>query len=353
MRLRGIIVAILLSLPANAIAQPAEAPVGATEEPRWSLPADGSVLSYSPGRGLRIVPARLTLGGYGNVEARRDEGGAFHFDLAELSSFVTFTPHPRVHLFSELELDDLIVLGTDGDNGSDADLRVERLYGDLAVSDSITLRFGKFLTPVGRWNVIHAPPLVWTTDRPLTTETAFDQHVTGLMSLGRLFPQIGIVTYQLYGQFLDQFEPVPQRHTADRQAGIRLELDHAPWSVGSSYLAHHEDGGWQHLGGIDGEWTADRFEVLSEAIVNGEVGVGPIEWGAFVQTAVRVVGPFHAIARYEHFNAGTDGPTVNLVDLGVAYRPAFYLTLKLEYLIADHFNDLAPPGASASLAVLF
>jgi hypothetical protein len=43
---------------------------------------------------------------------------------------------------------------------------VERLYLDYLHSDALATRLGKHLTPIGRWNLRHADPLVWTATRP-------------------------------------------------------------------------------------------------------------------------------------------------------------------------------------------
>src|SRR5207244_8441115 len=123
------------------------------------------------------------------------------------SLFFIWDPTKRLHLFSELD-----VVEQDEPSAPRRTFQTERLYGDLAALDWLNLRVGKFLTPVGRWNLIHARPLVWTTSRPLVTELPFDRFTTGAMLFGSRFPGTGTLTYSLYGQFTDQFdaEPEPQ-----------------------------------------------------------------------------------------------------------------------------------------------
>ena len=96
------------------------------------------------------------------------------------------------------------IMGTAG--RTTATFVAERLYGDVNASDQVNLRLGKFLTPVGRWNVIHAQPLVWTTSRPLTTLLPFDAHTTGAMLFGSLLPDDTGVTYSVYGQFVNSLD---------------------------------------------------------------------------------------------------------------------------------------------------
>lgn len=319
-----------------------------------ATPEPPAAVEYRPGRGLHIAPADLTLGGYGNIEARRLEGGPFNLEVSELSALVSWSPLARVHAFGELEVEDLVRVRTAGSSGTgDVDLRLERLYAEYEVSDHATLRVGKFLTPIGRWNVIHAAPLVWTASRPVVTELPFDQHNTGAMLTGRVFARDLAVTYTAFGQFVDQLEPVPQAHEAHRQAGARLELGDGSWGVGASFLATLEHGDWQHLGGIDAQWDRPGTEVLFEAIFDRANQRGDSEWGGFLQAAQLVVEPLWAVARYEHFNRGGEDASVNLVDLGLAVRPVPYATIKLGYTIADRHVRFAPAGARLSCAVLF
>ena len=228
----------------------------------------------------------------------------------------------------------------------------ERVYGDLTVSDQLIVRAGKFLTPIGRWNVIHAQPLVWTTSRPLVTFMPFDKHTTGTMLFGSVFPAAGRVTYTVYGQFLDQFDPSAQPVETDRSVGGRLEYEvtRGP-SVGASYLAFKSRGDWQYLGGVDTIWRRDRIELMGEAVYSD----APRRWGLYLQPVVRVASRIYLVGRYEHYGEqARDMPAaVNLVVTGLAYKPVPYVVLKLEYLFANHPVDTSPPGVKSSIAVLF
>ncbi|MFQ5666239.1 MAG: hypothetical protein ACE5I7_07375, partial [Candidatus Binatia bacterium] len=241
-----------------------------------------------------------------------------------------------------------------GGGTSDADFVLERLYGDLEASDSVNLRVGKFLTPVGRWNVIHAQPLVWTTSRPLATEVAFDRHTTGATLFGSVYPRGGTLTYSLFGQFVDALEPTREVLPAGRSAGGRLEYSaRSGLSVAATYLASSHHGDWQHLGGLDALWQRGPLELMSEWVFAKGTGELGDAWGGYVQSALEVLPSFYLVDRYEHFDQRAPEPEVNLVVLGAAYKPLPHVILKAEYLIADHPASESPPGFKASLAFLF
>lgn len=344
---------VVLACP-PARAQPADAELQ-SETAAASVTSPLGSLEYTAGRGLRVGHTGLTLGGYGNVNLTRDEGGPARLAFDDLSLFVIADPNPRVHLFSETEFEDLLRVDDHGRGGTvDNRFLVERLYGDVSLTDELHVRVGKFLTPVGRWNVIHAQPLVWTTSRPLVTELPFDNHVTGAMLFGSFFPTAGELNYSLYGQFVNQFERVPQPQAADRSGGARVEyVTPSGLSVGSSYQAFARDNLWQHLIGLDTLWQRAPLEVMGEFVYEEAQRDLAAQWGLYLQSVLEVVPRFYLVGRYEHFDERAPQPEVNLVVLGVAYKPTPPIILKAEYLFADHVAQESPPGLKCSFAILF
>jgi hypothetical protein len=313
-------------------------------------------LAYRPGRGLRIGETGLTLGGYSTIGLDRDEGQAAKLGLDELSFFVIWDPLARLHFFSELEFEDLLHVNTDGEGGTDdARFLTERLHGDFSWMDQATVRAGKFLTPIGRWNVIHAQPLVWTTSRPLVTSLPFDPHVTGASVFGSVFPNASAVNYSLYGQFVNQLDPDTSFPvTTDRGGGARVEhaSRHGP-AIGTSYYGFTSAGAWHHLWGLDLLWRHQRFELMGEFAYQLAVAGGSDQWGLYLQPVIELVPRVYAVGRYEHYTQAAPLAAVNLIDLGVAYKPVPSIVLKAEYLIADHVAEQSPPGVKGSFAILF
>lgn len=307
-------------------------------------------VTYTPSRGLNVRDLGLTLGGYSNTIFARDEGEDATFELDDVSLFVVLDPAPRLHLFSEIEYADAVVIGED--ERRDESLSVERLYADIHIDDAVNVKAGIFLTPIGRWNLIHAAPLVWTTSRPLTTE-AFDPNLTGVMLFGTVFPEGKALTYYFFDQFGPPLEDDPEFDPADHSVGGRLELaPHPAWSIGTSYLAARRDGEWRQLAGLDLLWTATHIEVMSEMVLADGGGPG-LEWGGYVQGVRAVTERLSLVGRYEHFAAPNPRLAPDLVSLGVAVCPVTGVLLKAEYLLALRSAPEAEPGFKASIAALF
>ena len=124
----------------------------------WS---NDSVQSYRLGRGYALGDSGFRLGGYANAEIMAAGQLPWQFQVNDLSLFVSWDNGSRIRFFSELELADVLTAGEKQPWGAaQTHFESERFYFDGLVNDKLTVRIGKFLTPVGQWNVLHAAPLV-------------------------------------------------------------------------------------------------------------------------------------------------------------------------------------------------
>lgn len=67
----------------------------------------------------------------------------------------------------------------------DRQLEFARLYAEFTQNDLLRFRVGRFLTPVGQWNEIHAEPLTWSAVRPLASYRSFAKYSTGALVTGQ------------------------------------------------------------------------------------------------------------------------------------------------------------------------
>jgi hypothetical protein len=287
------------------------------------------------------------------LEVGETQGG-----LEGVNLFLFFDPVSFVHVFGELEIGELLIW-EDGEKGprTEADVDVERLYADLGTTDLLSLRFGKFLTPIGQWNQAPAEPFVWTTSEPLVVEEVFDETTSGAMLFGSVFPPGGALSYAAYGTFLDTFGPTPDPKLAEHSAGFYLEWASLQgWAVGASYFASQPlaGGSWNHLGGFDARWRpTERLELSGETYFGeGTRREGGL-WGFFTQAVVETVPTLYAVGRYERFEPPGTSRGIDLFDVGLTWIPRYYLRIKADYQFADHADELSAPGFRASISLLF
>jgi hypothetical protein len=349
----AMLVAAAMAMTATAaVAAEALSPVKLGEAPLFERDTPLGPVRYVPGRGLHVGNTGLTIGGWASVTGAVLQGGDAEAEIQDLSFFVIWDPVPRLHVFSELEYSDPVRIDRRGHLSDDENsLTADRLFADLRLSDVASIRAGIFRTPVGRWNVIHAAPLVWTTEQPLSTELPFDPNVNGLMLFGSLFNRGGVLSYSLWDQYAAPLEGDPEFKPADHSAGGRLEYTaDAGWSVGASYLAARREGDWRHLGGLDLLWNYGRFEVMSELVVEAGAG-GAAQGGGYLQGVAGITDRWFLVGRFEHYTRAATHFEIGT--LGVAFRPIPAVVLKAEYVFTNQSSDEVERGFHASIATLF
>lgn len=329
-------------------------------------------LPYRLGQGLSFPAQQLNIGGYLNVRYSDLEGTPWQFGLHDLSLFISKTLPRRWQFFSEVELGDALQLSADGLSGGDSEVDLERLYADYRATPALTVRFGKYLTPVGRWNQIHADPLVWTPDRPLTSAAPFARHAAGAMVYGDVPLGSQSLDYSLYLDDSDLIDPLqkrelafedstvasPPRNAFKRAAGARLawHFDADAAALGISYLRMQMTDLREHkeLFGADAIWTVRRMEFSGEWVYRNSLGPSEgHEHGWFVQAVLPLPARFYFIARHERYHAAALPPTATLDNLGLTWRPRPAISVKLEHRAGRHNQLMAPSGWLGSLAVLF
>lgn len=345
--------AVLLAVAASASARAQDA-VGVKD-----AGFDPAAQRYQLGQGLRLGDSGFALGGYATASAAEHAEPDANLRLQSLSGFLWWDNGGRWHAFSELEAEDLLDADEDKLTTRKAELELERLYVDYAASDPLKFRVGKFLTPVGRWNLIHASPLVWTTSRPLITEKTFPTNATGLMVYGSLPWTDDGVEYSVYYSPGEELARDPDIDTFREAFGAHLSFAPMPAvHAGLSYVNFEQrdtPGRHRNLYGIDAVWGWRRFEISGEFHyrVNDGDDYQSNERGLYVQAVAPLSDRLYAVARYETFRRSDAARDINVYLGGLNYRLRPALVFKAEYSRATD-NDLdLRDGLMASIAVLF
>jgi hypothetical protein len=327
---------------------------------------------YSLGHGLTFPRQGLTVGGYLSLYYSDLENQDRQVSARDLSLFLSKTLTNRWHLFSEVEIGDALQLSGGDVTSSGAEFDLERLYADYHATREANFRFGKFLTPVGRWNLIHADPLVWTADRPLTTSAAFARHATGAMLYGDIGLGGNSMDYTLYVDDSEDLDPAQKNELAfeddnsglsphnafKRAAGGRVAyhfLNDAA-QVGVSYVRFRMSDLQERndLFGADALLTLKRMEFSGEWVYRNSLGsTEPDEHGGFVQAVLPLPSRFYLVGRWERYRVASLPPTATIDTLGITYRPHEAVSIKLEYRDGKHNEIVAPSGWLGSLAILF
>lgn len=325
---------------------------------------------YTLGHGLYFPAAGLRVGGYADFNFYDVQGTRSSYDVRDLSLFLTQDIGTRWQLFGEIEAANPVNSRghTDVDN---ATLDVERLYVDYHANPYVNFRFGKFLTPVGEWNLVHADPLTWTISRPLSTSAAFALHATGAMVFGTLPLRGRDLDYWVFADDTrnlnigdsedDAYTNLGATQTLQnnfRQAlggRVLYHLFGDSLSIGASALSYQLQSprGKYLLSGIDFNWTTRHIGFTGEAVYRKNPDGRPDERGGFVQTEIPLWRRLYFIERYERYRTSTPQQTSTIHTTAINFKPLEGIVLKLEYRDGTRNLSLAPSGWLASAAVLF
>jgi len=313
---------------------------------------------YQFGQGLRLGDTGFVLGGYATASNENLRNGPSRTALDNVSLFIWWEGDGPWKFFSELDYENVLSSRVSNQEGENHYLALERLYFDYAFSNTTSIRAGKFLTPIGRWNLIHATPLVWTTSRPLITTRTFPTNATGLMVFGNLPEIANGVEYSLYGAAGSDIRPNPALDPFNQAIGSHLTL---PFStngqIGFSVAAFEQEktkGERKQLVGADFFWSNNRYEISAEGVYRAsDNGSTWDEKGAFVQLVVPLSEKFYAVGRYEVFRQARETITTERWVTGLNYRFSPAIVLKTEWIGEKNNRIDAPEGLVSSVSILF
>ncbi|HEY9838837.1 MAG: hypothetical protein ACAI44_16635 [Candidatus Sericytochromatia bacterium] len=371
-------------------ASPAENPA---ENPSENLqPAEPSASPQQPHIGgsnitafTRNLLGNTTVGGYFDTDFNFPQNEAAFFDQHHLILQVSSILHDRLFFNTEIEFEHGGVLG-EGTN--DGELRIEQAFLDYQILESLILRVGALLVPVGRLNVLHDADFRDTVGRPLFNQvivpTTWTE--TGAGFYGTLSPdQNWDINYEAYvvQGLTDHFsasdglrEARPSLAADNNNAKAFTARVGASPFIGldfglSTYLAPFSDDAKKSLGLFAGDfsWSWGPFELLGEAGVTmhdptpdlggeeeeeGEADApagmlnGPM-WGYYLEAHYHLFPDFlqnsflgndferAVITLFAQFSqVDTDVSQLNEHDrtrlaVGLNYRPVTNTAFKLEY----------------------
>lgn len=311
------------------------------------------------GLGYRLGDSGFNLGGYAEAAyASRDGEQPWRLALNALSGILWWDGGGRWRFLMELELEDGLVVQP-GDTTTDTATPVlERFHVDYAYGDRWQLRLGKFLTPIGRWNLIHAAPLTWTTSRPLITEATFPTNATGAMVHGVLPWTADGIEYALYVSPGEELFAAKDIDTFREALGLRLATTLLPdTQFGVSFASFEQEStpDRKTLYGLDFRWAWRRYELSGElAYRTRDFGEDQIdEHGHYLQAVAPLSARLFAVARYENFHASNAAHDINRYLAGLTFRPLPAFALKAEYARMTDDRMGRDDTVRASVAVLF
>ena len=307
----------------------------------------------------------FNFSGYTNIVIDAPAGDKHSLSIDDLSLIITGHINRTFNPFLEAELSGatLFQQGEAPLSNISPQTSLERFYNDSYLTNNLSLRVGKMLSPVGEWNLIHAAPLVFTTTRPITTERGFSEYASGA-SLIYIDPKGRLPDVQFYVQPAGEVSPTPSSRATreyEHVAGFHLNFPSGLTNKLGFSFQHAQakkTGQQQNLIGFNFNKELGSLELESEAIHThfsdtNNSQMQDNEWGAYFQGAYALNERWHWVGRYEYFvDRNYSGASKNAL-LGVFYKSTSPSVWKLEY-IEQHGRQLEiQTGLYASFSMLF
>jgi hypothetical protein len=321
------------------------------------------------------------IGGYGELHYNRldGKGGASDKDEIDFHRFVLFFGHdfsPRTRLFSELEVEHTIVEGGKGA------VELEQAYIEHDLNDTLTVRGGLFLVPVGILNETHEPPTFYGVERnPVETAiipgTWWEGGAGITARLGNGFTLDGALTSGFKGDIADNYavrdarQELAEGSLAKNAAyTARLKWTGVPGLEIAGTLQYQSDF-TQGLDATAGSaWLGETHAVLSRGSFTLKAlyaqwnleGTGPASVGAdkqngwYVEPSYKLSEQIGVFARYNLWDnqAGDSvGSTMKQIDAGVNWWPHPDVVVKADYQKQDNDNGKNQNGFNLGVGYQF
>lgn len=301
----------------------------------------------------------FNVGGYSSAGLSLERNGDAQAALNEVSLIVTWNGDSRWSFFGELELENPLSWNDDRQlHTKESHIDLERLYLDYNVSEKVNVRAGRFLTPNSRWNLLHAPPLVWTSTRPLATSRLFPEGTNGAMIFGAIPFMDGAFEYKVFAELLEDQLLDSDELEFEHVRGARFSYKNQS-DIGVSLLSFSEEGETSHryrMLGLDFVTYVKDIEISGEAFQRFDTRNKDGGSGAYLQTAVPLtnigLNDWYWITRLETFQRPDEGSAERWL-VGATWRVKPRQLLKFEFTGGSGDQPDSPRGFLTSFALFF
>ena len=297
----------------------------------------------------------FSLGGYSSASVTIPRSSSAEAAIDEISLILRWESDSRFKFFGELELERPLSWNDDERfNHKNAYFDLERLYLDYNLSEKLNLRAGRFLTPAGRWNLLHAAPLVWTSTRPLVTSRLFPASTNGLMLYGSLPMQNKAFEYTFFVETLKDQDKDNNEIMFRDVSGARLSLNNDV-NIGLTLMTLRQTDPRSpayRLVGLDFLTQMDRLELSGEGYYRFASNSQDGGSGAYLQSAYHLGNEWYGLARLETFQSPEEGSAGRWL-IGATKRLKPNQLLKMEFVGGSGDLPDSPRGFVGSFAILF
>jgi hypothetical protein len=309
-----------------------------------------TVSAYDFGYGYEVND-HLTVGGYFSAKYKHTPDEE-EIELDDIAFLMYGNIDDHFSYLAEFESAGTYVHRLDtGEADNNVEFRVERAYLKYTHDEYLSLRVGKFISPVGEWNLIPIVVFRETAQKPRTVTELFPKYSTGVDTV----VTTGDLQWNLYLQATEDLDKEYNNYDATAHYGLKGSYRQDNLKYGGNvgwfedetlgleslyYGAHlkYEDEQWRVLG--EGYLTSETYDAART--FNGTTEDTYETKGFFAQGTYKWTEMWHTTYRYELYNNELenlehgeeryDAESINL--FSVNFKPLYNISLKMEYQVS-------------------
>jgi len=289
---------------------------------------------YQLGHGVEIGPY-LSIGGYFSANFENSQLTK-EYMIDDVAIMAYGRLDDRLSYLLELEAVEFLVRDFgEGTTSTNMKFRIERAYVGYKLNDYADLRVGKFITPIGHWNLNPINVLRDTTSNPRYAQEIFPKFTTGVMLWGYL-PSDDSWTYNIFGQHNKDLDANYNNIETDDYYGVEVKKRFGELEVGANMGDYEVEEEHFRYYGVTLKYEHDRVQILSEysALAYNNIdsdGDTHEKYAYYVQGRYKLSSQHYLVSRYEQFTDDFHDVEEEILLFGYNYRPIHPVSIKCEY----------------------
>ncbi len=298
--------------------------------------------AYQLGHGLE-VNKYLSIGGYFSSKYENSNGNK-KFMLDDVALLGYGRLGSQLSYLMEFEAREFWVRDFANDKiESNINFHIERAYLNYTYNDYLNVTVGKFITPIGYWNLTPINVLQDTTSSPKYATEIYPKFTTGIKIFGYL-PFDDTINYNIFLQKNRDIDPKYNNIKTDNYYGVELKKSFDNLILGVSFGEYEADEEHRKYLATSFKYTQHNIQLIGEyALVKynqtNDKSQEYNKYAYYIQGRYKLNSKHFIITRYEKSRDSFHDIDEDIKLIGYNYRPIYPISLKCEYQFNNNKDE--------------
>jgi len=297
---------------------------------------------YVLGEGFQVSSLPFYIGGYFSLDYERDDDSK-RYRLDDIA-ILGYGNYKNFFYMAEFEYKEFYVKTIQNDNtlvSKNRKIYTERLYFDYDFDENYKVRFGKYNSPIGFWNLLPINILRETTSSPMSSSILFPKFTTGLDLVYTSYDSAELKVNMLI-QNNNDIDVGYNNYEIDKHYGFGLsyEKDEYTLKVNAGYFHDRKlfyDNLYYLL--VSAKYESQKYQILTELGTQRTLDKITTNYAGYIQGLYRFSQEHLGVIRLESYDDKVSSKNENFAVLGYTYRPTYPVAIKSEYQIHSKSDE--------------